>query len=398
VGKYLKANFPTLKDNVIRDLVHEHVATCTEGYRFISTSEEMVHAVQNGPHSCMAWSGTRAHRHPYMCYAPAFGWSMAIRELDEEIVSRALVYKGRAGRMFVRAYGQGSHDDELRCWLMAQGVEYVDSWPEGAKLALVNGTDGNTLFPYLDGDTQRVNIESDCLRISEHGDHECTNQDGTADSDDDDDDAHYCEDCDERIDDDENYYWVNRRQDRLVCNCCLDGDYTYVNDSYYVADNNAIEISGEMYDENNLPDPYVTLPNGCNVFEHEAWLCCATDDWYLESEVTPVWFEGDSYHPDHAPQEADPEDEFAKSYDKPEGSISNEVQTVMPWPFASPAKDEDEDEDEDEDDPYAELRAASAAGAVIEILNARGEWNVIHDPHFNASVDEYRICRMEEAR
>jgi len=362
-GKYLRAAFPTMKDNVIRDLVYEVDVAVSEGFRFVETSDEMVNAVQEGPYSCMQWDD--ADPHPYQCYAPRFGWSMAIRERDGNILSRALVYAGDACSYdkgcYVRTYGDNGEADLLTAWLNEQGIEKESSWPRGAKLAYVrNGRE--PLFPYIDGNRDRVDIVSDTLVLRDNGDYCCNNSDGTAEHN----DYEQCENCDDDMSEDDTNH-VGPEGDTVICDHCRDNYFTLVTGTrrreYYVHEEHAIEVDGEYYDANNPPKEIVCTRDGENAWAEDcteldgdwyrcddprvcfsrseqeyllcadAWQCAATQQWYPD-HVDRVEIDGDYYHPDDVPEGYEVPDIESRFAGRPdgygtEGSLSNDNQEEL---------------------------------------------------------------------
>jgi hypothetical protein len=82
VGKYLSRHFD-LPDHIIRDAVASYIGN-VDKYEILRTVDKMVHAVNNGPHSCMKWTcrdgvhcADGEERHPYAAYDPQYGWHMA---------------------------------------------------------------------------------------------------------------------------------------------------------------------------------------------------------------------------------------------------------------------------------------------------------------------------------
>ena len=219
-------------------------------------------------------------------------------------------------------------------------------------------TSDDFLAPYIDGDTKHVSVcgynGERWLEIDRDGEYECDNTDGTPSGG----GSETCADCGEREHDD-NMTYVGCHDDRYVCSACLENDYTYVTgrrgNTYYVSNDYAVfvESQGEYYDEDYLADNnIVCLENGdyehidnaveidgdwyhneddgivyddfneryqltdnCNctedmgfVHESDTWVCHATDNWYT-TNIKPVTIDGETYHPDHAPETEEPNEE-----------------------------------------------------------------------------------------
>jgi hypothetical protein len=360
IGKYLARHFD-LSDHIIRDIAARYTAT-GHVFKFLNTTDAMVHAVNNGPYSCMCWRErddvrcSDGHaRHPYEVYDPKYGWHMAVRIAEEgRIDARAMCNVEGEQKYFVRSYkrdpggGYSYSDDHLEAWLKAQGYLKDAQWHEGARMAYFETSD-DFLAPYIDGDRRDVYVHPDGYLVidGKRGDYCCDNTDGTPSGG----SRTTCDDCGEREHDD-NMTYVGCHDDRYVCSACLENDYTYVTgrrgNTYYVSNDYAVfvESQGEYYDEDYLADnDIVCLENGdyehidnavevdgdwyhnedddivyddfneryqltdnCtytedmgHVHTDDVWQCHATDNWYT-TNIEPVTIDGETYHPDNAPE------------------------------------------------------------------------------------------------
>ena len=253
--------------------------TFTSEYQITFQMEQMLEWLANAPHSCMVRRNWHAGEwHPYRAYDPRFGWGLAVRIEAGEVMARALV--NRNEMTFVRSFGainndrgHSQNDSALNSWLQSQGYEYADGW-SGLRLAIVENPDtGEFTAPYLDGDSQYVDLHSNLgyLEISDCGQYECTNTDGDYS----DAERYYCEDCDNRIDiDRDNYVWVTRYQDRRVCENCCDNHYTQVigqnGNEYYIDNERAVYVDSrdQYYDEDYLSDNNIVYTEDTNEHEH----------------------------------------------------------------------------------------------------------------------------------
>lgn len=354
IGKYLFRHFSDMPDHKMRDLaaLYGSNGEC----KFVKTMAEMLYHLKRGPSSCM--TGDRELRcddnelrHPYEVYDPGLGWHMAVRIEYGKTVGRALC----CGKTFVRSYkynpsGGGSPTDEtLEAWLEQQGYDKEYAW-DGLKIMHYQTRGGDTLAPYIDGENKYATKDGDYLVITDDDDaeYQCDNTGGTASER----SGQRCEDCGDRVDEGDGY-WVGPHDETMVCQSCCDYRYTYaysrrrhqayINndcvvwvesqdahyDEEYLDDNNivtlengdyehtdnAVEIDGEWYrhdDENIVCDHNgeyqleancVALENGEYALMDEAWLCAASNDWYLTDDVEPVVVDGENYHPDHAPEQ-----------------------------------------------------------------------------------------------
>lgn len=359
IGKYLRAHFSKLPDHAIRDLV---ATNTTADFKFVNTTAEMLYHLHRGPRSCMVWGGYDPDdmtSHPYMVYAPALGWHMAIRIVDGETVGRALCNTDEDGaKYYVRSYkkdpanphGYSHADEQLNAWLRELGYVKYDGYPDGTKLKLIHThrNDAGFIAPYIDGCNQHVDVRGDHLRISEDGDWECDSTDGNPSNSSGDE----CADCGDRVREGDGY-WAGRYEDRRICTSCCEHSYRWAygrngnqyyehedecawseeQEEYYVesylCDNNmvfltngelvhhdnAVDVDGDWYhvdDERICYDSYnecyamrddcVELVNGDMCAECDAWQCAESGDWYANDEDYEL-IDGKKVHPDHAPQQ-----------------------------------------------------------------------------------------------
>jgi len=360
IGKYISRHYPHVPDHVRRDwMLLFKPAT----YAIWESKELIISAIELGPQSCMkssygsipfsthdnsllcAWQKDKSVRvdwdsHPYAVYAPEYGWKMAVR-LDsgkpDIVMGRALIN----GKEYVRSYRRGdsehdySHtDDKLEAWLNANGYYKSRRWPDGTqvrKLDYPGSTRDAYMMPYLDGDTQTCEVYGDHIEITRSGSFTAGNTDGSLDGGIE--PVGSCEDCSARVYEGEDYRWVGRSDDVLVCDSCSE-DYRYARGAggrwsnyreYYTHEDNAVEIDGEWYDTDNLPNNVVycedseyRLREDCVEVEGEWYerdnedvVQCADGvyrlradcwesaqgNWYSESEPCVSVDRGD-YHPD----------------------------------------------------------------------------------------------------
>jgi hypothetical protein len=278
VNKYLTQHFPTLQQHHIRDIAAKY--TVASDYQITHDIEQMLTWLAQSPSSCMAWRNWSAGQwHPYRAYNPKFGWGLAVRIEAGEVMARALINK--QSMTFVRSFGavendrgHSQNDNALNSWLQSQGFEYADGW-SGLKLAIVeHPRSGDFSAPYIDGDSQYVDLHSALgyLEITDCGQYECTNTDGSYSGAE---NIEHCEDCDSRIDvDHDSYYWVTRHEDRRVCESCCEDNYTYVRgqngNDYYVDNNDAVYVESrdQHYHDQYLSDNNIVYTEDTNEYEH----------------------------------------------------------------------------------------------------------------------------------
>jgi hypothetical protein len=343
IGKYLTRHFPDAPSNLIRDVV----AQFTYGGSTIITKDmdAMVNAVMHGPRSCMSSSfdilcHDKEERHPYAVYDPSLGWSMAVRtDTDGMVLGRCLVHESEDGKGFVRSYKRerdySSHsgaDESIEAYLSGLGYAKWRGWPEHVRIKRYPLRREGYLMPYIDGGNQHVEEDGDDhFRVSNYDGWEATNTSGMLQ-------AHTCtcDDCGEGMDEDDSYS-IGYHGDSRVGSCCID-NYTLVygrrRDEYYTSNDNAVHVDGEWYHDEYLDDnSIVELANGeythhdnavyvesADAYYHvddddiiyaedtnrhellaDCWLCAESGNWYTVDEDS-VEVDGETYHPDHAPE------------------------------------------------------------------------------------------------
>jgi hypothetical protein len=343
IGKYLTRHFPDAPSNLIRDVVAQY--TYGGSTAITKDLDAMIGAVINGPRSCMSprfdiVCDDREERHPYAVYDPAFGWGMAVRtDTDGMVLGRCLVYASEdVGMGFVRSYkrereysSSSGADESIEAYLKGLGYTKWGGWPEGVLLMRYELRHGGYLMPYIDGGNQNVEERNDTFRISQYNGFEATNTSGHINA--------YnctCDDCGEGMDDDDSYS-IGYHGDRHVGPCCID-NYTCAygrrGDEYHVRTEDTVYVDGEYYHDQYLSDnSIVELANGEyahsdnavyidsadayyhvddedivyaeNTHQHElrddCWSCAESGNYYTNDEDS-VEIDGESYHPDHAPE------------------------------------------------------------------------------------------------
>ena len=286
IGKYLTRHFPTMPSDAIRDIAARYMPGSA---KFVRTTEEMVHAMENGPTSCMSKDRGRFTDsiHPYEAYAPELGWHMALYVDGGNITGRALCnetyyvrsYRGDTGSSYSQT------DDRLEAWLREQGYAKKHSW-DGYKLKRVSVSNScGFVAPYVDGNAKYVCEVRDWFEITDDsGDAqwEFDQTDGTADSQ----SGDPCADCGDMVDEGDGY-WVGVYEEERVCECCVNDHYTRVigrrGNQYYLHDNNTIiSVGGEYYDADYLSDNnIVELADGDYVHSDDACFIERLDEYHL---------------------------------------------------------------------------------------------------------------------
>jgi hypothetical protein len=357
VGKYLTRHFD-LPDHTIRDLVSRYGSSAR--FQFVHTTAEMIYHLHRGPASCMVWGDDRGvkcsdgvTRHPYEAYDPKFGWHMAVRIEGDDTMGRALCMTSPQDgvKYFVRSYLRPANatsysqtDDGMDTWLKEQGYTKENYWRDDERLAYHEAND-HFLAPFLDGGEKNVTIDAGAkaLVIDSDGEYTCDQTGGYPTYEDD--SGTDCEDCGDRVSDGDGY-WIGRNEDTMVCETCLNDNYTYVygrrGNQYYVNSDDAVyvESQSDYFDEDYLSDnEIVELENGD--YEHmeeaieingdwytiddericrfedtdeyglteDGWQCEQSCNWYTDDCTDWVEINDVRYHKDYAPEQDDAEDE-----------------------------------------------------------------------------------------
>ncbi len=331
IGKFIGMHWPHVPDHKRRDA---QLLYTPDEIRFVHTTPEMIWAIENGPSSCMkgsngsipfdsderanhqAWLEDKAKPepdwtlHPYWCYAPEFGWHMAVRTKAGRVDGRAvcLTYKGDK-KCFVRTYARSeqdggySHADHtLESHLDELGYTKLSSWPQGQKLRTITRY-CRYLAPYIDSccdDGRRVDIGiDDTLIMAEDGPFQCDNTNGTlceveAEVED---DTTQCDCCESRIDVDD-AYTVGRDEYDHVCEYCRSENYTlvvrrhrpisgpYRPHEYYIPNDEAAEVRGQGYciDTSEVPENVVQLGDGTGAWAELDDVVMINDCYYMTDD------------------------------------------------------------------------------------------------------------------
>lgn len=295
LGKYLARHFSTLPSNVLRDAA---ALFTPDKFEMRDTVEGIVNGVQEGPTSCMKWRHhTDINTHPYSCYTPQNGWTLAVRIANGRIDGRCLCHTNTTKKIFVRSFardkdnpddGYSYSDVALESWLKAQGYSHEDEWQSYCQI----DTHDNELFPFIDGSRQKVDERG---FITEHGRYICDNTGGDA-SGGGDDDRPYCQRCDCYECDGT---WTGRNEDYWVCDSCMES-YTCASglngNEYYIHNDSVITVGDRNYDADYLADnDIVQLDDGSGDYAHQDDTVCINGDYYLDDDDDVVYFD-DEYH------------------------------------------------------------------------------------------------------
>jgi hypothetical protein len=348
IGKYLTRHFPDAPSNLIRDIVAQY--TYGGSTEITKEMDRMIHAVIQGPRSCMSPSfdircDDDEERHPYAVYDPSLGWGMAVRtDTDGMVLGRCLVHESEWGKGFVRSYKRereySSHsgaDESIEAMLTGLGYAKWRGWPDHVRIMCYPLRHSGYLMPYIDGCNQHVEETGDDeFRISNYSGWEATNTGGMLNG-----HSCTCDDCGAGMDEDDSYS-IGYHGDSRVGPCCID-DYTLVygrrGEQYHVHTNDTVYVDGEYYHDQYLDDnSIIELHNGeyehsdnavyihsadayyhcddddiCyaeNTNQHElredCWCCAESGNYYTDDEDS-VEVDGETYHPDNAPETNDTE-------------------------------------------------------------------------------------------
>lgn len=332
IGKYLARHWPHVPDHVRRDWAGMHSNFKMEIWA--GDVSKNIMGVELGPQSCMKSSyggipfdeddnalmleyingNTQQepswNSHPYSVYAPVYGWEMAVRihpSSPQLVMGRCLI--NRSEMVFVRSYARNPNgdqensgsDEKLETWLRGQGFEKRGQWPEGVRFAKIDHpSESGFLMPYIDGHERTVTDAGGCLKLDCDGEYTCDNTNGTT-TDNSPDYIGQCSDCGDTIEEGADYTYVGRHEETLVCSCCAE-NYSYARGHstqgrsgymiYYVPEEDCVQVGGEYYDKENLPDNIKLCADG----EHRPVDACVyVDDWYAEDADEICYTESDGY-------------------------------------------------------------------------------------------------------
>jgi hypothetical protein len=299
IGKYLKRHMPDLQDHVLRDIVSRFVVdarTC----HITDDMEKMLWVLDNGPDSCMK-KDWHPDLHPYRVYEPELGWAMAYRLDGDTVMGRALVRP--QDKEYVRSYkGNGGCDNLLESWLTTQGYTQASSW-NGCRVARIEHPRHGYVMPYIDGDAQSVNDNGRYFEITDCGDYDATNTDGTLGA-----MGETCDSCGGHFHEDE-MTWIGEDGDQRVCDSCLSHHYTlvigYRGNEYYLHDSDDYvycESDGNYYDSAYLDynDIMYVHDDGAYYLADDVWFCEGCGENFTND--TPCYeVDGCNYHADHLP-------------------------------------------------------------------------------------------------
>jgi hypothetical protein len=189
---------------------------------------------------------------------------------------RTIVYKSNPEGpldLYVRAFPNTSvevaniylSNEQSSNFFEARGFQYGGNL-EGVRLALLEGSSGLLLCPYIDGDTQHVSIRSEYLLITSYGEYLATNTDGYIEN-----DQVICEDCGDPTSED-NITYVG---DSPICDHCLSRHYVWVERlQEHIHDGDAVLCSSD--------DEYYHI----NEVGQDIFLCEETGNYYLLDDLS----------------------------------------------------------------------------------------------------------------
>lgn len=339
-GRYLAKFYPDLDSDSVKKLAESFLANSQVGeLKFIENDDpdgwERIYA--DGPKSCMQGESC------VTAYArPGNHLRLAYLEADDKITARAIV---RSDKMtYVRVYPSPNSDEES--WLHTKMTEMLES--AGYSHGSLNGICLNTwemddgwVAPYIDcgnGGTQSADLHRSSPQlegqtqhyfvITSSGDFELDTTSGVVD------DSECCDECGGRTHEDRMSYI--EREDRHVCDHCLQNNYTY---AYGRRHQNWYPSEEVIYCESDGEYYYVETLN-----YHDIGQCYLSGNYYSQDELVLCSYgsaDGEYVHVDDVKELPNGEFCLYRDYDG-----------VMEEHFTEP-EDEDEDEAEATEEPLA---------------------------------------------
>lgn len=336
IGKYLRRHWPNVADHTIRD-----VSALYGPDKIILSNAvvDIVEAVQKGPYSCMKWDEVEdevedededegvmlytpddnnhsykpCSAHPYHCYAPEFGWGIAVRKsATGEIMGRCLTNVQGDYKVFVRSYAKpepgcrSETDQQIEAHLGELGFKRLNAWPEGTKLLRVENAYDDPILPYLDPAPDR-RIEGG-NRLSERRGYFVRDNEGEIEADCTDGtwstiDTFYCDCCGSDCTGDSHI----TGNDETICDSCRTVDYVEARgDGGYrrlYLENQCVCVRGTYYHQDYLEDnDIVELHDGEYAKLDDTVFVESEDAYYSDDDVgsgrhteCPVVYAADEY-------------------------------------------------------------------------------------------------------
>lgn len=283
VGRYLKRHFPTMPDTAIRNY-----STSKNGCMISDKIEDFIRASQ-AVKTCM--SNFRDADSPYHSYAPELGWKIALNFEGDEIIGRALVHE--PSKKFVRTFRKDNYGTRsceiLQEYLKSLGYIHGSNWEDGTKILYIDDQ-----VPYIDGDVQTVSRAGSHLIINSNGDKLCNNTDGTYDGQE---DRKTCEDCGDRMHEDDAQY-TGYSSDRVVCECCV-RNYNLAwgrgNSQYLEEEDNTVFFNSEYYVLDYISDYYIYEMDG-DYYHIDDLVYCEYTEEYILNESARTCEDGRTMH------------------------------------------------------------------------------------------------------
>ena len=285
-GRYLtKFHGADLSESAIREMANRHIAMSSpQALNFVENTDpdgwEWVYEHGHGFTSCMVRDRSGrylaghlyGYDHPVRAYAYKgnglrLAWlGRGYKQSDGEVYARAIVRNTKDGEPLghIRVYGD---DSRLSDALRAAGYGRVVDL-DGVELALRRDDNDRVICPYIDGDTDGVEVLHDRLVVGESGGYN-SSSDGLLETV----NTWTCACCEEEINEDaDGGNCVGYHEDSRVCDDCFREHYTEVRGRsghrYYLHDVSVIWVGGCAYDEGYLSDNDIYECDGCGEFFH----------------------------------------------------------------------------------------------------------------------------------
>jgi hypothetical protein len=234
-GRYLAKHFPELENEEIErrvKLLRASRSTENGTLKFATDKptinrifETSSYPADGGCESCMLEKFREWPTRPYHVYAGTPDVAVGYMTVNGQIVARSVINVKRNQYIRIYAMGNTSSTRETRATKFRSALHaagYSVGNLAGCQLTETRNNAGEVLLPYIDG--AAYNVNSDWVVTRKASCWEAHEVDGRPLADEDD-ESPYCYECDHRYGEND----LTLINDRLLCDHCLDSNYTHAN-------------------------------------------------------------------------------------------------------------------------------------------------------------------------